>query len=104
MKKRNIIATSSIAVALFLSSYAVGHAASYSFLKPRIYLEAQSVSVPEIAIDNLGISARDSREELGIDPAFMDSLVDQGFSPSQIQKIFTSASLKKDYNKLPLGE
>ena len=104
MKKRNIIATSSIAVALFLSSYSSTQAANYSFLKPRIYLEAQSIAVPEIATDNLGIAAGDSREELGLDPAFTDSLVAQGFSPAQIQKIFTSASLKKDYSRLPLGE
>jgi hypothetical protein len=104
MKKRKIIATSSIAVALFLSSYASGQAADYSFLKPNTYLEAQSAANPEVGTDNLGISARDYREELGVDPTFMNSLVDQGFNPSQIQKIFTSASLKTDYNKLPLSE
>lgn len=68
------MATSSVAIALFLSSY------------------------------TLGQSARDYREDLGIDPTFSISLVGQGFSPAQIQKIFTSASLKKDYNKLPLSE
>ena len=71
MKKR-IIATGSIAVALFLGSYAV--------------------------------SAGDFREELGVDPVLTRSLVQQGFNPSQIQKIFTGAPLKKNYNKPPLDE
>jgi hypothetical protein len=76
MKKRRIMATGSIAVALFLSSYSSTGAAK----------------------------AGDFREELGIDPTFSVSLTEQGFSPSQIQKIFTSASLKKDYSRLPLSE
>jgi hypothetical protein len=67
------MATGSIAVALFLSSY-------------------------------VGVSARNFREELGMDPTFTASLVDQGFGPSQIQKIFTSASLKNDYGKMPLSD
>ena len=103
MKKRKIMATSSIAIALFLSSYASSQAANYTLLRPRIE-EAQSVSVPEVVTNDLSVPAGDFREELGIDPLFSESLVEQGFSPAQIQKIFTSASLKDDYEKLPLGE
>lgn len=72
MKKRKIIVTSSIAVALFIGS--------------------------------LGVSSKDFREDLGIDPTFTESLVSQGFSPSQIQKIFASASPRNDYDKMPLSE
>lgn len=53
---------------------------------------------------SFGVSSRDFREDLDIDPTFGVSLTQQGFSPSQIQKIFTSASSKKNYNKLPLSE
>lgn len=104
MKKRNIMATSSIAVALFLSSYATSQAASYPLIRPRIYAETQNLTVLEPESEDLAIQAGDFREELGLDPTFGDSLVKQGFSPSQIQNIFTSASLKNDYDRLPLEE
>jgi hypothetical protein len=104
MKKRKIMATGSIAVALFLSSYSSSSAARYSFSKPRIFAQEQSVLVSDTEQEYLGVPAGDFREDLGIDPTFGDSLVQQGFSPSQIQKIFTSASLKVDYGKMPLSE
>lgn len=103
MKKR-IIATSSIAVALFLSSFISSQAAAYSFPRPRVYSDTQNVEVSDAEPDYAGVSAGDFREELGIDPVFLDSLVRQGFNSSQIQKIFTSAPIKKDHNKLPLSE
>ncbi len=87
------MATSSIAVALFLSSYSSSQAANYSFLRPKLYSYTQNITVPEYDFDDLGINAGSSREELGIDPTFQDSLVKQGFNSSQIQKIFTTASL-----------
>ena len=107
MKKRNIVATSSIAVALFLSSYATTQAATYVFprSKPGIYSEVSDSSFIEPEqTEDIGVIAGDSREELRIDPTFTYSLISQGFNPAQIQKIFSSASLKKDYDKLPLGE
>lgn len=105
MKKR-IIATSSIAVALFLSSFISSQAANYPFQRGRISLEAQdwAISDDESSEEYLGVSAEDCRETLGVDPVFTDSLIQQGFSPSQIQKVFTSAPLENDYNKLPLEE
>lgn len=98
------MATGSIAVALFLSSYGGATAADYSLLRPRIFSQTQNVSIVEPESENIGVNAGDFREELGIDPTFSYSLADQGFSPAQIQKIFTSASLKKDYDKMPLDE
>lgn len=98
------MATSSIAIALFLSSYSSSQAANYTFLKPRIYSEVQNVTAQEIEVYDLGVSAKDLREDLGVDPTFGDSLIEQGFNPSQIQKIFTSALLKNDYEKMPLSE
>ena len=68
------------------------------------YIPTQNVTILESETNDLGVSAGDYREDLGIDPTFGDSLVQQGFNPAQIQKIFTSASLKNDYSKLPLSE
>jgi hypothetical protein len=104
MKKRQIVLTSSIAVALFLGSYSSVASANYDLSSPSIYLQAPDVSVIGAEQEDVGVSAGDFREDLGIDPTFSVSLASQGFSPSQIQKIFTSASLKRDYNKMPLGE
>ena len=104
MKKRNIMATSSIAVALFLSSYSSTQAANFVFSKPRTYSLTQSSSQVEVESEYAGVSAADFREELGMDPTFTQSLVDQGFSSAQIQKIFASASLKNDFEKIPLSE
>ena len=96
--------TSSIAVALFISSYSTSQAASYAFLKPRMSVYDQNIVIPEVESDDLSVSATDFREDLGLDPSFESALVEQGFNPSQIQKIFTSASIKNDYGKQPLGE
>jgi hypothetical protein len=104
MKKRQIMLTSSIAVALFLGSFSSVASANYDLSSPGIYLQAPDVSVVGAEQGGVGVSAGDFREDLGIDPTFSVSLVQQGFNSSQIQKIFTSASLKKDYNKMPLGE
>jgi hypothetical protein len=104
MKKRKIMVTSSIAVALFLGSYSSTFAANYDLSRPDIYLQTQDISSVDVERENIGVSAKDFREDLGIDPTFVISLVEQGFSSSQIQKIFTSASLKRDYNKILLGE
>lgn len=76
MKKRRIIVTGSIAVALFLGSYS----------------------------GTMAANARDFKEELRIDPTFNVSLAQQGFSPSQIQKILTSTSPRKGYSRKPLDE
>jgi hypothetical protein len=104
MKKRNLVVTSSIAVALFLSSYGTSQAAKYTLSRSRLYEETRSLSVPEQIRDYLSVDARDYREDLGIDPTFEDSLIEQGFNRSQIQKIFTTASLKRDFEKMPLSE
>lgn len=98
------MATSSIAVALFLSSYATSQAANYTLIKPRLYAQSENVSYVEVEPEGVSVSAADYKEDLGIDPTFTESLVTQGFSPAQIQNIFASASLKLDYNKMPLSE
>lgn len=104
MKKRNIVATSSIAVALFLGSYGSIQAANNAFYRPRLYSQTQGAPSTEIEGHGFGVSASDFKEDLGLDPTFTQSLIEQGFNPSQIQKIFASASLKNDYEKLPLEE
>ncbi len=99
-----MMATGSIAVALFLSSYGGVYAANYPLPKPKTYLQDLSFASKEMGEESVGVSAVDFREELGMDPTFSNDLIEQGFNPSQIQKIFTSATLKKDYDKMPLSE
>ena len=96
--------TSTIALALFLSSYSSTLASNYKFSETGLYAQAEDSADIDLEQVGLGVSAMDFREDLGKDPTFSDSLVRQGFSPAQIQKIFTTAEKKNNYEKLPLSE
>jgi len=96
MKKRKFIATGSLVTALLLT----GATQSFAQTVPAMTqtatsrLEYDTTETPELS--GFGVEADDQLNDSQLDDMSLQILVDEGFSPAQIHKIFiTSNNLRQ---------
>jgi hypothetical protein len=84
MKKKKILATSGLVTSMLFA----GATQSYAQVTPPITQGIIRSKSLEIITDDLDIDAEDFKEELRSGKTPKEVLIDQGFSPSLIHKIF----------------
>ncbi len=98
MKKRKILATGAIATTFLLSSIHQAGAQTIQVPQVRTQLEAVGDSDTENGTDSsdsvsidVGVRADDEITNSESKQTYQQTLIDQGFNPSQIHKIFARA-------------